>query len=176
MTTFSPNLSPRVDHVSYSIASLAMNTYVEPLLEILGLHHVSFSCSFSSTTRPLTTSYAFFPLVPSNFTPSHHWLFLSIVCQTSLPNRARNHTHPSYTRHHGTTRYSCLCQNPHILVRNHRAITSIMSHYFDSIYSVIPCLRRYTPPSLLINTPQLVIPICTLTLSHFIGTIVPPYP
>ena len=171
MAIFAPNLSPRVGHVSYSVASLATNTYVEHLLEILGLQLASFSCSSSSTTRPLKTSHTFFPLVASNFTPSHHWLFLSIVYRAPLPNRAHNHTHPSYTRHHGTTRYSCLRHNSRIFVRNYRAITSITSHCFDS-----PCLWRYTPPCLLINTPQLVIHVCTVTLSHFIGTIVPSYP
>ena len=63
-----------------------------------------------------------------------------------LPNRARNHSYPYYKRNHATTFHYFLHRNPRISDQNHRSITSVISHCFDTAHSIIPCLRRYTHP------------------------------
>ena len=97
MTTFAPNLSPRVGHVSYSVASLATDTYVEPLLKIIGLQHTSFPCSISRTTRPLTTLYTFFPFVASylatRIIACFCLLFAKPPCPRALATISIRHTH-----------------------------------------------------------------------------------
>ena len=44
MYTIAPTLSPRVGHVSYSLASLVPGYYVEYILKTVGLQWESFSC------------------------------------------------------------------------------------------------------------------------------------